>query len=436
MFQAIFNTSPAGAGWSIGAWTIAIGCLSAIPAALIGVFLCLRRMSLLADAISHAVLPGIAIAFLVSGQVSGLPIVLGAVIAAILTSALTRTLNAVGNVNEQAGVGVVFTTLFAIGVMLISIAAGNVDLDPGCILYGAIEFVPLDTVTIFSIEFPKSVIPLGLSAVITLCFVKILFKELKLCSFDSGLADSMGFYPSRIDFILLVLTSTVTVFSFEAVGSILVIVLLVAPASTALLLSDRLEVAMPLAVLFGCLSSFFGYFGALYTNTSVAGMMAMAAGVIFGLAWLFSPVHGELANVIRRLRLRVVVATDDLLAAYYRRKYGQRELAASFENPKLQSRFWRTLAQKRAIRKGWLAGIQGQAGATLELTPEGLIIAKSLVRSHRLWESFLHRDFQLAEDHLHEPAELAEHFLGPDLQSELRSQLHEPDIDPHGKIIP
>lgn len=436
MFQSILQTSPAGSGWSIGAWTILIGCLSAIPAALIGVFLCLRRMSLLADAISHAVLPGIAIAFMVSGQVSGLPIVVGAVIAAFLTTTLTRIMNSSGKVNEQAGIGVVFTTLFALGVMLISIAAENVDLDPGCILYGAIEFVPLDTVTFNSFEFPRSMLPQGLAAIITGVFIVLFFKELKLCSFDYGLADSMGFHPSRLDIILLVLTSTVTVFSFEAVGSILVIVLLVAPASAALLMSDKLEVAMPLAVLFGCLSSISGYFAALSTNTSVAGMIAISAGVIFIATWLFSPGHGEIANIIRRLKLRLSIATDDLLAAYFRRQFSQKDLSISFENPKLRSRFWRTLAQHRAIRKGWLASESNQGNPSMYLTDQGLELAKSIVRSHRLWESFLHQDFQLPEDHLHEPAELAEHFLGPDLQTQLSFQLEKPKIDPHGSQIP
>lgn len=432
MMEMIWTTSPAGSALAIAFWTIAIGCLCAVPASIVGTFLVLRRMSLLGDAISHAVLPGVAIAFLFSGQISGWPIFLGALLTAILTALLTRGVAAAGVVNEQAGLGVVFTSLFALGVLLISRAAENVDLDPGCVLYGAIEFVPLETVTVGPIEIPRTAIPLGVTAILSIGFVILFFKELKITSFDAALAESMGLSPHRMDFILLLLTAVITVLSFEAVGSILVIVLLVAPACTALLLTDRLEMALPLAVLFGCLASGLGYGGALATNTSVAGMMAVAAGGVFLAAWLFSPLHGRLADLVRRFRLQLQIATDDYLAAIYRRtETGQ--LRPLFQDRRqFFQQFWLTQCRRRALRKGWVT----DTGTTWELTTAGRELAEGLVRGHRLWESFLHRDFQLAEDHLHEPAEMAEHFLGPDLQRELIEELNAPGQDPHGQSIP
>ena len=196
MLHSILSTSPAGSAWAIACWTIIIGCLCAIPASLVGSFLVLRRMSLLGDAISHAVLPGVAIAFLISGQVSGVPIFIGAILTAILTAFLTRALASSGVVNEQAGLGVVFTSLFAMGVLLISRAAENIDLDPGCVLYGAIEFVPLETVSIGSFEIPRTVVPLGVTALATIAFIFVFFKELKITSFDAALAESMGLSAS------------------------------------------------------------------------------------------------------------------------------------------------------------------------------------------------------------------------------------------------
>ena len=438
LINPLFEVSPAATGWSIAAWTILIGCLCAVPAALIGTFLVLRRMSLLGDAISHAVLPGIAIAFLLTNQVSGLPIMIGAVLTAILTALLSRSLTETGMVNEQAGLGVIFTSLFALGVILISRAAENIDLDPGCVLYGAIEFVPLDTIQIGLFEIPRAVVPLGLLSLMTLIFVILMFKELRITSFDSGLAQAMGLRPKRIDFILLILTALTTVVSFESVGSILVIVMLVAPASSALLLTDRLGLVLIIAVLIGCLTSFLGYFLALATNTSVAGMMAVVAGIIFATSWLISPSHGQIAIYFRRLKLQLQIATDDLLSAVFRHDEITRDLATSFEHPMLRRILWRKAAEKRAVRKGWL---KLQPTAAIEsdryqLTETGLELARSLVRSHRLWESFLHRDFQLAEDHLHEPAEMAEHFLGPALQRELTEELNQPGTDPHGTMIP
>ncbi len=433
MWQDLWSTSPAGSAAAIGFWTIVVGCLCAVPASLLGTFLVLRRMSLLGDAISHAVLPGLAVAFLVSGRVSGWPIFLGAVITALLTAFLTRLLSSTGMVNEQAGLGVVFTTLFALGVILIGRAAENVDLDPGCVLYGAIEFVPLETVRIGPFEWPRTVPSLALTAAITTAFVVLAFKELKISSFDPGLADSMGLSSRRIDFMLLFLTSIVTVLSFEAVGSILVIVLLVAPGCTALLLTDKLAWALVLAVACGCLTSATGYTAALATNTSVAGMMAVAGGALFLAAWTLSPLHGRIAQLFRKLKIDLRIATDDLLAALYRAEESAgdgRSAVATHSGLMLR------LARQRASRKGWITFDAAHGGSNPVLTPSGRDAARSLVRGHRLWESFLHRDFDLPEDHLHEPAELAEHYLGPVLQKELVRELNEPATDPHGQRIP
>lgn len=392
-------------------------------------------MSLLGDAISHAVLPGVALAFLISGRVSGGPIFLGAVLTALLTAFLTRLLARSGMVNEQAGLGVVFTSLFALGVILISRAAENVDLDPGCVLYGAIEFVPLETVRIGPMEWPRTVPSLAMTALVTTAFVILAFKELTISSFDAALADSMGLSSRRIDFLLLFLTSVVTVLAFEAVGSILVIVLLVAPACTALLLTDRLPWALALSVACGCLISVTGYGAALATNTSVAGMMAVAGGTFFLLAWALSPKHGRIAHSLRKLRVDLRIATDDLLAALYRNEESQVgesiALIRTDLNP-IRKRY----AIRRAMRKGWVMRSDADMTAAPKLTTEGREVAKSIVRGHRLWESFLHRDFDLPEDHLHEPAEVAEHYLGPDLQEELVRELNAPALDPHGQSIP
>ena len=435
MIDLVIHTSPAGSALAIAFWTIVVGCLCAIPASLVGTFLVLRRMSLLGDAISHAVLPGVAIAFLVSGQVSGMPIFIGAILTAILTATLTRGVAASGVVNDQAGLGVVFTSLFALGVLLISRAAENVDLDPGCVLYGAIEFVPLETIALGPFEIPRTALPLGLAALFSIGFVVLFFKELKLTSFDAPLAESMGLSPRRMDFMLLLLTSIITVLSFEAVGSILVIVLLVAPACTALLLTDRLELALPLAVGFGCLASGFGYSAALSTNTSVAGMMAVAAGFFFVVAWVVSPTHGRLADMVRKLRLQLHIATDDYLAAIYRHEETGRMRDLFLDRNPIMQKLWATLSQRRALRKGWVEAA-ANGPHPVRLTPAGRSLAESLVRGHRLWESFLHRDFQLAHDHLHQPAEMAEHFLGPGLQRELIEELNAPGTDPHGQNIP
>src|SRR5918994_3305172 len=155
--------------------TVAVAAVCGVSCALLGCYLILRRMSLLGDAISHAVLPGIALAFLLTGQISAWPVFLGAMALGVLTAFLTHTIHSFGNVPEDASMGVVFTSLFAVGVILITHAAANVDLDPGCVLYGLIEFVPLDTVTLLGREVPRALQTMGPVVVATVLFVLLLW---------------------------------------------------------------------------------------------------------------------------------------------------------------------------------------------------------------------------------------------------------------------
>ena len=130
--------------WALDGWITAVGILCAVSASLLGNYLVLRKMSLLGDAITHAILPGLAVAFFISDSRSSLPMFLGAVIVGVLTALFTEWIRGVGRVDEGASMGVVFTSLFALGLVLIVQAADHVDLDPGCVLYGSIEFTPLD----------------------------------------------------------------------------------------------------------------------------------------------------------------------------------------------------------------------------------------------------------------------------------------------------
>ncbi len=171
--------------WALDGWIILTAILAAISTALLGNFLILRKMSLLGDAISHAVLPGLAVAFFLSNSRNSIWMFLGAVVVGFLTAVFTEWIRGVGKVDEGASMGVVFTSLFALGLVMIVQAADNVDLDPGCVLYGAIELTPLDTVSVLGIEIPRVVLTLGAVLVVNLIFVVVFFKELKLSSFDA-----------------------------------------------------------------------------------------------------------------------------------------------------------------------------------------------------------------------------------------------------------
>src|SRR5262245_54572048 len=303
---------------SLAIWTIVVAILCNVSCAILGCYLVLRRMSLLGDAISHAVLPGLALTFLLTGSRGGWQMALGAAALGVLTAFLTQGIHKLADVPEDASMGVVFTSLFAVGVILISHAASQVDLDPGCVLYGAIEFVPLETVPLFGFDIPRTVQTLGPSLFITVGFVALFWKEFKIVSFDPALAAAMGFRVAIVHYLLMAMVAGVTVASFEAVGSILVIAMLIVPAATGQLLSDRLRGMMAWSIVVAVLSAILGYAGAVKWNTSVAGMMAVAAGGLFAVAVVLAPRQGIVSQLLRRARLALRIAREDVLARLYR----------------------------------------------------------------------------------------------------------------------
>ena len=420
-------------------WTIVAGVLCNSSCAILGCYMVLRRMSLLGDAISHAVLPGTVIAVVWSGQLVGWQVFVGAVAVGILTAFLTQALSHFGNVPEDSSMGVVFTSLFALGVILLNQYASQVDLDPGCVLYGLIEFVPLDTVPWLGMEIPRAIFTLVTVAGLTVLFVTLLWKELKIVSFDAGLATAMGISAITVHYLLMAMVAVVTVASFEAVGSILVIAMLIVPPATAHLLTDRLWTMQILSVGGACLSAILGYFLAEYWNTSVAGMMSVVAGGLFTISVIFAPQHGLLVKAFRKLRLTVRIIKEDILAVLYRieergRRDGRATRLACGECIRFAGG---GLLARLAIPLMKGEGLIVDAGeACLALTDSGRRRAESLVRSHRLWEAYLEKHFELPRDHLHEPASRIEHYLGPNLQQEISEELAAPTQDPHGQVIP
>lgn len=294
--------------FSLDTWMVVLAALVGLSCALLGNFLLLRKMSMMGDAISHAVLPGLAIAYLVSGARSHFSLFLGAVVAGLLTAALVQWLSRRGRVDEGAAMGIVFTSLFAIGLLLIVQAADHVDLDANCVLYGSLELTALDRSLQFSllgypIAMPPAMLSLGLVSCLNIAFVSLFFKELRLSSFDPDLAATLGVPVNRIHYALMVLVAITAVAAFEAVGSILVIAMLIVPAAIAHLLTDRLLIMVVLSVCLAILAAVCGHVGAILlpeilgiNGASTAGMMAVMLGLFFCLACLFA------SNRARRLR--------------------------------------------------------------------------------------------------------------------------------------
>lgn len=416
-------------------WTISVGALGGVACSLLGCFLILKRLSLLGDAISHGVLPGIAVAVLLTQQIGGLPMMAGAMVFGLLTAWLTETLTSRANVTEDASLGIVFTSLFAVGVVIISTRLRGWDLDLDCVLLGHFSYVPLNTQPWFGFEIPHAAPPLLLALSMTVAFVVLFWKELKLAAFDAELATAMGFSSTLLHYLFVGLVAICTVTSFESMGSVLVLAMLVVPPATAHLLTDRLVSMLLWAAGLAVSASALGYVlaSAAVFNCNVGGMIATVAGGQFMVALALAPRHGIVARAARQWRLAMRIACEEILGSLYRDEEAHRIPVAVEVKDHHLSPWLVRLAFFRLRRRGWIVPLSQHGW---RLTAVGKQQAESVVRSHRLWETFLVENFELPLDHVHAPAARIEHFIGPQLQNELAAQLQEPQIDPHGKQIP
>lgn len=297
-------------------WIVVIGAMSAVACSLCGSFLVLRRMSMMGDAISHAVLPGLAAAFLVSGSRDPVIMFGGAVVIGVLTAFFTEWIRRAGRVDEGASMGVVFTILFAAGLVLIQQAAvQNVDLDPECVLYGAIENAPLKSVVIPALlglpalHVPPAILTNGAILLLNVLFVTLLFKELRIAAFDPALATTVGINARFMHYLLMVIVAVTTVAAFESVGSILVIAMLIVPPAAAHLLTERLGLMLVVSASLAAVSAVVGHWLAIHApgwigypgvSTNTAGMMGVTAGLLFLLALLLAPRHGLVRRWLAR----------------------------------------------------------------------------------------------------------------------------------------
>lgn len=284
-------------------WIILVGALVASSCSVLGCFLIVRKMTLIGDAISHSVLPGIVLAFLITGSRDSVPMLIGAAVLGLLTVFLIQLFQTSG-VQSDAAIGIVFTSLFAVGIVLVSLFTQQIDFDLDHVLYGEIAYSPWNTISIGGVEAgPKAVWIVGFCFMLNLLFIFLFFKQLKLVSFDPSLAAAMGIPVLFFHYLLMGLVSLTTVASFDSVGSILVVGMLIIPAATAYLLSDRLSRMILVSIGVGILSSVIGYYSATFLDASISGCMVGAAAFLFGLAFLFSPSNGVITRLLKRSRL-------------------------------------------------------------------------------------------------------------------------------------
>lgn len=474
--------------WQVDGWMALAGVLCAVACALVGNFLVLRRLSLIGDAISHAVLPGIAASFLWTGSRSTWAAMIGAIAVGLITVWLTELIRRYGSVEESAAIGVVFTALFALGIMMVS-RAEHVDLDPSCVLYGSLETIILENIETPFGPVPVVVIELGCICLFNALVVFLFYRQWALSTFDPTLARAQGIPVGWFHYALAAMVAVTCVVSFRAVGNILVVAMLIVPSATAYLCCSRLSSMIGLSVIVATATAILGHLSAIsvphwigFKSANSAAMIAVVSGLLLLLAVIASPKSGLVERWFSQRTLARRIVGEDILALLYRESEVQRTgLAARPEEratadpsrsglragvagaegggasgglaaeevawsargmvpirgQELAQRLGLSVASVRSVAGQLLrSGFLMQTGDAWALSADGHRHAQNVVRSHRLWEQYLSVETGITDPRLHANAESLEHYTTSQLRGELDRNIGSPAMDPHGKHIP
>ena len=367
----------------------------------------------------------------------------------LLTVWLTELIRKYGKVEESAAIGVVFTSLFAVGLIMMVRAGDKIDLDPSCVLYGNLETIILDTVETPMGAVPRVVITISLVCMLNAVCIAVFFKQWQVSTFDPLLSQAQGISPTLFHYVLASLVAVTCIASFEAVGNILVVAMLVVPAATAFLLCRRLETMILISIVVGSASAIAGHLLAItvpvafgFRSVNSAAMMAVTCGFFLVLAVVLSPKAGVLMRLLEQRTVSRKIVGEDILALLYRKSERtiQADTAANSEalsmrdiaNQLEMSLKKLTSVASELVREGWVSMTQ----TTVTLTSEGHRVAQNLIRSHRLWEQYLSVEVNASDARLHAQAESLEHFTNSSLRGKLDVETGLSTLDPHGRSIP
>jgi len=384
---------------------------------IIGCFVILRGMALVGDAISHAVLPGVVLAFMLAGT-GPLSMFCGAMAAGVLTSVLINVIQNNSRIKGDSAIGLVFTMFFAVGVILISALPRGTHFDLKCFLFGNPLAVGESDLWMMVI-----VASMVVGAII-LCYY-----PLRTASFDPIMAAAIGIRPKVVHYLIMILLAATVVASLQAVGIIMVVAMIIAPGATAYQWTDRLGVMLLLAALVGTVSAGIGFVVSFWQNWPTGPAMTVVAGALFILSMFFSPRYGVLAGYLKRRRNVRHIAVEDFLKSLVRLPDRQADLNQIVLSTGLKPDKVRSLARSLA-GKGY---VESSASDTFRLTLRGEETALGILRTHRLWEALL-SNAGIDKGQIHPLAERLEH--AHELADQIDLKLGSPATDPHGREIP
>jgi manganese/zinc/iron transport system permease protein len=339
---------------------------------------------LVSDAISHAILPGIVVAFFLTHDLNSPLLLVSAAATGVLTVVLIEALLRSRLVPEDASIGLVFPALFSIGVILISRYAGDVHLDTDSVLLGELALAPFDQMVIGGVELgPRALWTMGVILVLNLVLIGLAWKELKLATVDPGLAAVLGFSPVIIHYSLMAMVSITAVGAFDAVGSILVVALMIAPPATAYLLVDRFAPMLWVGATVAAASAILGYGLAFSLDVSIAGSMAAACGFLFAAALLLAPGRGLVAQARRRNSQRLELGIRMLLVHLLHHQQTEAEMQEC-QFPSLHLHLqWSEARTRQVVREAEARELVARAGDLLQATSEGRSLADVAVIGER-----------------------------------------------------
>lgn len=388
----------------------------------LGCFIVLRNMSLIGDALSHAVLPGVFFAFLLLGY-SVIGFFIGSTIAGLVTAIAISWVQQNVKTKNDAAIGIIFTTMFSIGVIGISWLSKSegVHLDLTDFLFGELLGVNNEDLVLTSII-----------AIFTLVSVVIFYRYLFITTFQPTIAQTMGISAKAIHYFLMLLLSFAIVASLRTVGVILVVAMLITPAATALLLSDRLKTVLVISGLVGVLAAVSGLLLAIIYDTTPGPAMTICATAFYFLAVLFSPSQGVIFRAYQNRVEKKRIIREDILRQVVK-KMPQSGMSTTELSERLNLSLDKIQHYVAIMAKSKLLAYESDK---ILLTPAGIDKAEQLVRAHRLWETYQVKKMGLATDQIHNEADLLEHFLSEELLDEIDLELGFPTKDPHDSPIP
>lgn len=356
------------------------GALVALSGAMLGTFLVLRGQSMAGDAISHAIVLGIVLAWLATGARAGPLAVGGAALAGMVAVLAAQALAQSRLMAQDAATGLVFPAMFALGVLLINLNARNLHLDVDSVLLGEIGFVWLDTVTLGGIELPVAGVTLALAGLANAVFLTLFWKELKLGAFDPALAAAQGFRPGLMGQALLALTAITAVAAFDAVGVVLFLAFLIVPAVTGRLVAANAAGMLGVALVSGLGAVALGYGAAMRWDVSIGGAMALATGAVLVLALVASPSAGLVAAVIRNRAVRLEARMTALLAHLNAHEGTEVEAVECTREALVQHLGWPDAVARAVVLEGLDRGIVSQRDGVLRLSEAGRALARADAR--------------------------------------------------------